>query len=243
MKKRAVIGISTGLLVDSGGIFPGYHRIYVNRDYVDSVLASGGVPLMLPMSDDQEALEKALSLIDGLILSGGHDVSPINYGEEPHQKLGEICPERDRYDYFLYRKAKERGIPILGICRGIQVINTCEGGTLYQDLSEKSGDVYKHMQGHSPKTATHSVGIAKDSRLQKILGKEELRVNSFHHQILKDIAADFDVSARAKDGVVEAIEHRSADFIIGVQWHPEMRSMVDPDMKKLFQALITEAGR
>ena len=94
MKKRAVIGISTGLLVDSGGIFPGYHRIYVNRDYVDSVLASGGVPLMLPMSDDQEALEKALSLIDGLILSGGHDVSPINYGEEPHQKLGEICPER-----------------------------------------------------------------------------------------------------------------------------------------------------
>lgn len=132
--KKPVIGISTNIIIDSGGMFPGYHRSYVNRDYIRSVLAAGGVPVMLPMTDDKEAVKQALSLCQGLILSGGQDVYPLYYGQEPHRALGEVCPERDDFDYELYRLAREMDIPVLGICRGAQIIATAEGGSLYQDL-------------------------------------------------------------------------------------------------------------
>ena len=133
--KKPVIGISTSVLVDQGGEFPGYERIYVNKDYVSAVIDAGAVPLMIPMEDCEENLRASLELVDGIIFSGGQDIAPYRYGEEPHVKLQGICPERDEFDFLLYRLAKEKKLPILGICRGYQLMNVAEGGSLYQDLS------------------------------------------------------------------------------------------------------------
>ena len=165
MEKRAVIGISTGLITDDGGMFPGYRRIYVNEDYINAVLAAGGVPVMIPMNGDREALAAVVDKLDALLITGGDDIDPIRYGEEPHRGLGKIVPERDFCDFTLYELARERHLPILGVCRGFQLINVAEGGSLYQDLGERSGEVLKHSQGHSPRLATHTVNIRPDSMI------------------------------------------------------------------------------
>ena len=235
--KKTVIGISTSVLVDQGGGFPGYERIYVNKDYVSAVIAAGAVPLMIPMEDFEENLRASLELVDGIIFSGGQDIAPFRYGEEPHVKLQEICPERDEFDFLLYRLAKEKKLPILGICRGYQLMNVAEGGKLYQDLSLKAGDNFKHSQGHGPSIPTHSIKIEAGSRLAEILGKEELRVNSFHHQAIKDVPESLKVSGKALDDVIEAIELKDYPFGIGVQLQAQYQ-----DIQRIFLALV-EAGR
>ena len=239
--KKPVIGISTSVLVDQGGEFPGYERIYVNKDYVSAVIAAGAVPLMIPMEDCEENLRASLELVDGIIFSGGQDIAPYRYGEEPHAKLQGICPERDEFDFLLYRLAKEKKLPILGICRGYQLMNVAEGGSLYQDLSQKTTESLKHSQGHGPSIPTHSVKLSPESRLSRILGREEIKVNSFHHQALNRIPDTAEVSGRALDDVVEAIELKDYPFGIGVQFHPEMLQEKDEDMKKLFRALVDAA--
>lgn len=235
--KRPIIGISTSIIIDSGGMFPGYHRSYVNRDYVRAVLAAGGVPVMLPMTDDNDAVEAALSLCDGLILSGGHDVYPLNYGEEPHRALGEVCPERDAFDYELYRLAKEKDMPVLGICRGSQIIATAEGGSLYQDLSQMD-DALKHSQGHSPAMPSHHINVEKGSKLHEIVGEDRISVNSFHHQVVRDPGKSMTVTAKADDGATEAFENKDAKFVLAVQWHPEMMHAEDEHMFNIFKALV-----
>ena len=239
--KKSVIGISTSVIVDQGGGFPGYERIYVNKDYVSSVIAAGAVPLMIPMDATEENLRQTLELVDGMIFSGGHDIAPIRYGEEPHQKLQEICPERDEFDFLLYRLAKEHSLPILGICRGFQLMNVSEGGKLYQDLSLKETESFKHSQGHGPSILTHTVSIEAGSRLHEILGKEEIRVNSFHHQAVKSVSEKVAISGRALDEVIEAIEVKNYPFAVGVQFHPEMLQEKEEDMKKIFAALVSAA--
>lgn len=240
--KKTVIGISTSVLVDQGGGFPGYERIYVNKDYVSAVIAAGAVPLMIPMEDSEENLRASLELVDGIIFSGGQDIAPYRYGEEPHAKLQGICPERDEFDFLLYRLAKEKKLPILGICRGYQLMNVAEGGNLYQDLSLKTTESFKHSQGHGPSIPTHSIKIEAGSRLAEILGKEELRVNSFHHQAIKDVPESLKVSGKALDDVIEAIELKDHPFGIGVQFHPEMLQAKYKDIQKIFLALV-EAGK
>lgn len=239
--KKPVIGISTSVIVDQGGGFPGYERIYVNKDYVSSVLSAGAVPLMIPMEDSEENLRQTLELVDGVIFSGGHDIAPIRYQEEPHQKLQEICPERDAFDFLLYRLTKEKKLPILGICRGFQLMNVSEGGKLYQDLSLKETESFKHSQGHGPSILTHTVSIEAGSRLHEILGKEEIRVNSFHHQAVKSVSEKVAISGRALDEVIEAIEVKNYPFAVGVQFHPEMLQEKEEDMKKIFAALVSAA--
>ncbi|WP_036609754.1 gamma-glutamyl-gamma-aminobutyrate hydrolase family protein [Oribacterium sp. P6A1] len=236
---RPIIGISTSIIIDEGGMFPGYHRSYVNRDYVRSVLAAGGIPIMIPMSGDKEAVSTALSLCDGLILSGGQDVYPLNYGEEPHRGLGGVCPERDEFDYALYREAKEKDMPVLGICRGSQIIATAEGGKLYQDLSEMD-NALKHNQGHTPDMPSHHVNIAEGTKLHKIFGENRIAVNSFHHQVIKSVGEDFTVAATAPDGAIEGLEHKTAKFIVAVQWHPEMMHATNEHMLNLFKALVDQ---
>ena len=144
MSKMPIIGISSSIIVDNSGSFAGYMRAYVNKDYVDAVIRAGGVPLIIPFSVDKEVIISQAQLIDGLILSGGHDINPYNYGQEPSQKIGEIFPERDIYEMILLEESKKRDIPILGICRGFQLINVAAGGTLYQDLSLIPGNILKH---------------------------------------------------------------------------------------------------
>ena len=236
--KKAVIGISTSIMVDREGDFAGYERIYVNRDYIQSVIAAGAVPLMLPLENSEETLKESLDLVDGVIFSGGHDISPFRYQEEPHAKLEEICPERDQFDFTLYRLVKERSLPVLGICRGCQLMNVAEGGSLYQDLSLKTTENFKHSQGHGPSIPTHSMKIEAGSRLAEILGKEELRVNSFHHQAIKDVPESLKVSGKALDDVIEAIELKDYPFGIGVQFHPEMLQAKYKDIQKIFLALV-----
>ena len=239
--KKPVIGVSTSIMVDHEGEFAGYERIYVNRDYIRSIIEAGAVPLMLPLEDSEENLRESLDLVDAVIFSGGHDISPFRYQEEPHAKLEEICPERDQFDFMLYRLAKERSLPILGICRGYQLMNVAEGGSLYQDLSQKESESLKHSQGHGPSIPTHSVKIFPGTKLHQILGKEDIKVNSFHHQALKRVPDTAEVSGRAFDDVVEAIELKDYSFGIGVQFHPEMLQEKDEDMKKLFRALVEAA--
>ena len=238
---KPIIGISTSVLVDEGDGFPGYERIYVNKDYVYSVISAGAVPLMIPMDATEENLRQTLELVDGMIFSGGHDIAPIRYGEEPHQKLQEICPERDDFDFLLYRLAKEHSLPILGICRGFQLMNVSEGGKLYQDLSLKNTESLKHSQGHGPSIPTHTVKVESGSKFYKILGKEEIRVNSFHHQAVKSTSENVAISGKALDNVVEAIELKNYPFGLGVQFHPEMLQAKEEDMKKIFAALVSAA--
>ena len=239
--KKPVIGISTSVLVDQESGFPGYERIYVNKDYVSSVIAAGGVPIMIPMDASEENLRQTLELVDGVIFSGGHDIAPIRYQEEPHQQLQEICPERDAFDFLLYRLTKERKLPILGICRGYQLMNVSEGGKLYQDLSLKETESFKHSQGHGPSIPTHTVSIGAGSRLHEILGKEEIRVNSFHHQAVKSVSEKVAISGKALDEVIEAIEVKNYPFAVGVQFHPEMLQEKEEDMRKIFSALVSAA--
>ena len=177
-----------------------------------------------------------------MILSGGHDVSPYNYGQEPSPLLGETFPERDAYEMLLLEESKKRNLPILGICRGSQIINVAAGGTLYQDLSLIPGNVLKHNQVSKPTLKTHKIHIEENSVISEIFGKETM-VNSFHHQALDKVADDFKVVARASDGVVEAIQHKTYKFLVGVQWHPEMLAVECDEARELFKKLVEEAKK
>ncbi|BEO89236.1 gamma-glutamyl-gamma-aminobutyrate hydrolase family protein [Fusobacterium nucleatum] len=242
MERRPIIGISSSVIVDEAGSFAGYKRAYVNKDYVDAVVRAGGVPLIIPFSTDKEVIISQAQLIDGLILSGGHDINPYNYGQEPSQKIGEIFPERDTYEMILLEESKKRNIPILGICRGFQLINVAAGGTLYQDLSLIPGNILKHNQVSNPTLKTHKVEIKENSFISSIFGKETM-VNSFHHQVIDKVANDFIVVAKASDGVVEAIEHKTYKFLVAVQWHPEMLAVNCEKARELFSKFVEEAKK
>ena len=239
---KPIIGISGSVIIDDGGIFPGYRRSYVNEDYVDSVVKNGGIPYIMPFNEDESVIKEQILNIQGLILSGGHDVDPHNYGEEPEQKLGDIWPERDKFDMLLLKLAEENNIPVLGICRGMQIINTYHGGTLYQDLSYRKEKTLKHSQGQTPTLLTHTVEVDPHTYVAKILGKTKFRTNSFHHQLIKDVAPNFKVAARCVDGVVESIENEDGS-VIAVQWHPEMLHRVVPYQNNLFKHIIKHAKR
>ena len=243
MKKKPVIGISGSILVDEGGMFPGYERAYVNDDYVQTVASCDAIPYIVPMINDEDLIRCQVSNLDALILSGGHDVNPLKYGEEPHGKLGGILPKRDEFDIKLLKIALEMNKPILGICRGEQIVNVAEGGSLYQDLSLIEGCYIKHNQQHLSNVPTHTVEIKEGTRLHKILGETTVLANSFHHLAVNKVAPGYIISATAKDGVVEAIEKEGEQFVIGIQWHPEMMAKENTVMKKIFTALVEEARK
>lgn len=240
--KKPVIGISGSLIIDDAGSFAGYKRSYVNNDYILSVIRNGGIPFIIPFNENEEVIKAQMEMIDGLLLSGGQDVAPKNYGEEPTPKLGDIFPERDDFEYGLLKSALEAKKPVLGICRGSQIINTYFNGSLYQDLSYIGKDVLKHNQVNSPSMVTHSVTIDKSSKLFDIFGEEKIMVNSFHHQAVKKVGEGLVKTAKAPDGIVEAIEKTDYPFLVAVQWHPEMLQNSVDMMNKLFLRFIKEAS-
>ena len=217
-----------------GGMFPGYGKSYVNDDYIQAVVAAGGVPLLVPVVADEDVIRRQVELLDALIISGGWDVDPLLWGEEPHKTLGATLPLRDRFDRLLIAAARQKGIPILGICRGIQILNVAGGGSLYQDVSEQPGCTVRHWQPDHPSQPTHTVETVAESRIRALVGVSVV-TNSFHHMTLKDVAPGYRVTARAKDGTIEAIEETEGSPVLGVQWHPEMMHRTSPAMLRLFR--------
>lgn len=212
--------------------------------YVNSVKAAGGVPMVLPITQDSLIIERMLDMVDAVIMTGGEDVDPLAYyGEEPLNSMGSIVPQRDRFDYMLIRAAVKRGVPLLGICRGEQMLNVAFGGTLYQDIpSQVKGTFVKHRQSAPGDYGTHTINIDKSSVLFLSTGLEQTTVNSFHHQAVKDIAPGFRVTAYSKDGVAEAIEMEGNPKVFGVQFHPEaFVSKGDKRFLGIFEYLISLA--
>lgn len=209
--------------------------------YINSIKRAGGVPLVIPMTSDTVELARILEVIDGLVMTGGEDIDPLKwFNEEPVRALGKIAPERDEFDITLIRMAVEKGLPVLAICRGEQALNVAFGGTLYQDIpSQVDGTFVKHSQNAPSTYGTHTIDIDKNAKLYTMLGSESVAVNSYHHQAVKDVAKGFKITARAKDGVVEAIEKEGDQFVVGVQFHPEgMVSRGDDTFLPLFEAFI-----
>ncbi|MCD7113005.1 gamma-glutamyl-gamma-aminobutyrate hydrolase family protein [Limosilactobacillus agrestis] len=239
---KPIIGISGSRIIDQHGPFPGYNRSYVNDDYIDSVIQNGGIPYIIPFNEDVTVTIAQFANVDGLILSGGHDIDPRLYGEESLPKIGEIWPARDAFDMLLLKEAEKQQKPVLGICRGAQLINVAHGGSLYQDQSYRQELTFKHNQGYAPDLETQSVTLEEGSYLASLFGKKHLSVNTFHHQLIKEVGKDLRSVAYAKDGVIEALEN-SDKSIIGVQWHPEMLHRSDPAMNKVFIDLINKSTK
>lgn len=236
-KRQPIIGI-TGNFGEKGcELAEGYYR---------SILEAGGVPMIIPPYEDKEALLSALDHIDGLLLSGGGDINPLYLGEEPSPALHSINPKRDLPELMLVRLAYDRQIPMLGICRGIQVMVAALDGKLHQDIATELPNVklLKHSQDLPREYASHHVTIEGGSVLEQIFqGEKELFVNSFHHQAVASPGSHLKVSALASDGVIEAVESNEHKSIVGVQWHPECFILRgDRSMMPLFQWFIGEAA-
>ncbi|MFJ7952456.1 gamma-glutamyl-gamma-aminobutyrate hydrolase family protein [Lysinibacillus sp. NPDC096418] len=212
----------------------------LNAAYSKSILEAGGIPIIVPFGVDED-VSQVLSIADGLLLSGGHDVHPFYFGAEPSPKLGQIYPERDMVELALTNRAIEREMPIFGICRGIQLLNVALGGTLYQDIDSEvqSNKLLKHAQQAARGVATHYVNIDEGNLLMKIIEQKQLAVNSYHHQAINVLAESLNVVATSSDGIIEAVAHEALPFCLGVQWHPEELAIAGNEAaKQLFKAFV-----
>ncbi|HLK59391.1 MAG TPA: gamma-glutamyl-gamma-aminobutyrate hydrolase family protein [Chthonomonadaceae bacterium] len=235
---RKIVGITCSTLPGAEGSGP---RQMLNRSYAWAVEQAGGVPLILPVTTDTEAASRYLSVLDGLLLSGGVDVGPERYGQTPHPELGEVDTDRDITEWTLLQAALAQDMPIFGICRGIQMLNVALGGTLYQDLpSERPGPIHhQQRQQNIPRNqATHSIEVHEDTRLASLVGAGEMRTNSFHHQALRDVASPLVVTALAPDGVIEGVESLRHRYLVAVQFHPEDTAPVDEKSRRLFRGFV-----
>ena len=216
----------------------------LSEGYYKSVLEAGGTPLVIPPHGREEALVALLETLDGIIFSGGSDINPLLLGEEPLPQLHSVCPQRDGQELFLAREAFHRQIPMLGICRGIQVMAAALGGKIYQDIyAQHKGAGIKHTQDMPRHCASHTVSITEGSLLAQLFGgRQTLPVNSFHHQAVSETGCHLKVSAQSADGITEAVESAEHKALIGVQWHPEcFITGGDESHMALFRWLVSEA--
>ncbi|MCD8039997.1 MAG: gamma-glutamyl-gamma-aminobutyrate hydrolase family protein [Clostridia bacterium] len=213
--------------------------IWMLPGYMDGITQAGGVPIILPLNSSLKDLFHILSMCNGLLLTGGHDCAPRMYGEEKREACGDECAARDKIEPFLFGQAVKDGKPVLGICRGIQLMNAVMyGGTLYQDLpTEFDSPVNHHMQPPYDRVC-HYVNIVKGSPLYKVLQTERIGVNSYHHQAIKNVAKDLTVMATSEDGLAEAVYLKDKPFVWGLQWHPEFSYKSDVNSQKIFSAFV-----
>ncbi len=244
-----LIGVTPNLKEDtqtSGAQRPLGRFLRADLDYLEGVAEAGGVPVVLPPVAGIRGVETLLERINGLLLTGGTDLNPGYYGEDPDPALGTTIPERDAFEMALVEGALRRGLPIFGICRGMQVLNVALGGTLYQDLPSQLGaGVLGHWQRAPKWYSAHEVEVREGSWIAEVTDRRSIEVNSYHHQGIKDLAYGLVVSARSSDGLVEAVE--SCDFserwIVGVQWHAEAMRSTAAEQRNLFEAHVLAAER
>lgn len=232
MSKRPLIGITAGLNDQEK------YQV-LSRYFMEAITAQGALPVMLPLTTDEALLRSYVDELDGFLFSGGADVDPLLFGQWQKIGCGSICPLRDAHELALAKLLLQRNDkPVLGICRGLQVLNIALGGDIYQDLpSEYEGELIAHRQKQPSYYSSHPVSVAEGSLLHRITGKQELMVNSLHHQALHKMGA-WQVCATAPDGVIEAAELPQHPFFMGVQWHPERLYESDPAANALFAAFV-----
>lgn len=228
-EKRPVIGITTSMSESF---------IKMKRTYFDAVFEAGGIPVFLPHTGGAADAEGYLALCDGVLFAGGADVEPSRYGEEIGFDNVETTPLRDDFEFALAELIKEDTRPVLGICRGEQLLNVAFGGSLYQHIDG-------HKQTESGSQNLRAAKVVEGTLLHKLAGRRDIMINTFHHQAVKDVAPGFVISAYAEDGTVEAIEPENAAdserFMLAVQWHPEMFFSTDEPTRNIFKAFIDAA--
>ena len=212
----------------------------VRGDYVRSIEKSGGMAVMMPYTKDKDIVDRFVSMCDGFLFTGGFDVDPSRYGEERKESCGESHLLRDEVEFLAFERVfgADTEKPILGICRGSQLVNVALGGTLYQDIPSEIGTELIHRQGKPHSAPSHSANVEKDSPLYALLCENQIPVNSLHHQCVKDVGKGLSVMARATDGVCEALYMPSREFLWLVQWHPERSYDADTRSKKIFDCFI-----
>lgn len=230
-----IIGLTISIQTDE-------KKLFTPTSYPSAIIEAGGIPALLNITRDPEQIAQYADLVDGVLFSGGDDVNPAAYGEAQHWSCGDVSPMRDEFEMQLLRTLLEKhpDKPILGICRGAQVLNVGMGGTLYQDLHSQLPDCIRHQQKQISVYASHRAEIVPGTRLHAIYGTDEVAVNSFHHQAVKEVGAGLTVSARAEDGVIEAIEMPEHPYFVAVQWHPErlVEREFHPEHKALFSSFV-----
>lgn len=239
---KPIIAITGNQLTPNSGAFNGTTVSYTPQSFVSALQAAGAAPLIVPISNPEEA-RTYIALADGLLLTGGYDINPAQYGEDPIPQLQAIHPKRDASELALIEAALEKGIPILGVCRGMQLLNVYYGGTLYQDLPSQYGQpLQQHVQLSSFHVPIQQIAIQSGSYLQELLGVEKLWVNSFHHQGIKDLGEGLAATAATSDGIIEAIELQDTPSqVVGIQWHPEIMLDEDEASRTLFADLVNRA--
>lgn len=216
-------------------------RFTLGKNYVNSLIACGAIPILLPTTLALESWRAVYESADGVMLSGGGDVDPSLFGEPAHQETYGVDRRRDDVEMALTRWALQDDKPLFAICRGIQVMNVALGGSLIQDLPSMLESAISHngnYSGFERDEVAHSVRIERGTRLAGIVGAGDVGVNSFHHQALKDVAEGLVVTSRAPDGVIESVELPAKRYYIGVQWHPEEMAAEREDMMRLFRAFV-----
>lgn len=207
--------------------------------YIKMLEEEGAIPVILPLTQNRRELDYFLGICGGFLLTGGQDVSPSLYGASPSPYCGEICSARDDMDVYILKNAVKADKAVLGICRGIQLMNAAYGGTLYQDLpTECDSDVNHHMSPPYDRCA-HFVDVIKNSLLAKIIGAGRIGVNSYHHQAVHIPAAPFKVCAVSEDEIVEGLEMPDKRFVLGLQWHPEFSYLTDENSRKIVRAFVS----
>jgi putative glutamine amidotransferase len=244
---RPTIGITTQTLQAIDGIPAALPQsVVMNQRYYEAVAFAGGAPVLIPLLEDIDALRATYDACAGVMIPGGVDMDPATYGESPHEKLGRIDPERDRVELQLTRWAIEDRKPLLGLCRGLQVINVATGGTLFQDIDAQLDGAIRHdyfpTYGFDRDYVSHEVAVAPESRLHAIVSADQLPVNSMHHQGVKCLGAGLVASAHSADGLIEAVESTNGHWMVGVQWHPEVFEHTDPHTQALFRGFVRAAA-
>jgi len=243
---RPLIGITADLSEAPQRRFSASNEstIFLPRRYNRAVEMSGGIPLLLPFTASRALMRQYIDRLDGLVISGGaFDIHPSYYNEKPIKEIGAIKEERTKFELEMTRLALKRDLPLLGICGGAQAINVVLGGSLYQDIATQAPHAYQHVQGAKKEIGGHRVTIERGTRLEKILRRRSLEVNTTHHQAVKEIGNGLVVNATAEDGLIEGIESSQHSFVLGVQWHPEVLAPKHVAQRRIFSFFIESCQR